>query len=209
MQDVQAFSFGDAGVVTSNKTAVWKSANGSTSDDYRETNTYVRKDGQWFLLASQTSHAPPPYTAKDVNLDLTVDPTKIGGNRNASVVLVEFADYECPYCRQFAKDTMKQIEHDYIENGRIGFVFHDFPIESSHPNAFSAALAALCAGEQGHLWEMNHKLMAESSALARNDLFGAAESMKLDMAEFGGCFADEQTAIRRRIDPLGCMARYD
>jgi protein-disulfide isomerase len=89
-----------------------------------------------------------------VNLDLTVDPTQIGGNRNASVVLVEFADYECPYCRQFAKDTMKQVEHDYIENGRIGFVFRDFPIESSHPNASSAALAALCAGEQGHLWEM-------------------------------------------------------
>ena len=196
--DIQAFVSGDTGVITSSKTAKWQHSKGSNSDVYRETNTYVRKDGQWLLIASQTSHAPPPYSAKDVNLNLAVDETQIGGNRNANVVLVEFADYECPYCRQFAKDTMKQIEHDYIDSGRIGFVFHDFPIESSHPHAFSAALAALCAGEQGHMWEMNHKLLAESSALGREDLFRDAETLKLDMAKFGGCFADDKTANRLR-----------
>jgi len=196
--DIRAFVSGDTGVITSSKTAKWQHSKGSYSDVYRETNTYVRKDGQWLLIASQTSHAPPPYSAKDVNLNLTVDETQIGGNRNANVVLVEFADYECPYCRQFAKDTMKQIEHDYIDSGRIGFVFHDFPIESSHPHAFSAALAALCAGEQGHLWEMNRKLLAKSSALGREDLFRNAETLKLDMGKFGGCFADDKTANRLR-----------
>ncbi|HSB28328.1 MAG TPA: thioredoxin domain-containing protein, partial [Pyrinomonadaceae bacterium] len=197
-KDVQVSVFGDAGVVTSNKTAKWQGANGSSSQEYRETNTYVRKDGQWYLLASQTLFAPPPYTAKDVNLNLTVDETQIGGNRNASVVLIEFADYECPYCRQFASNTMKQIERDYVDNGRIGLVFHDFPIESSHPHAFMAALAAVCAGEQGHLWEMNHKLLAEEAKLSREDLFRHAETLKLDMAKFGGCFADEKTATRLR-----------
>ena len=93
---------------------------------------------------------------------------------------------------------MKQIQHDYIDNGRIGFVFHDFPIESSHPRAFSAALAALCAGDQGHLWEMNQKLLAESSVLERENLFGYAEAMKLDMAKFGECFADQKMALRLR-----------
>jgi len=197
-KDVEVLVLGETGIVTSNKTAKWQRSNGSSSDDYRETNTYVRKDGQWFLLASQTSHAPPPYSAKDVNLNLTVDETQIGGNRNASVVLVEFADYECPYCRAFARKTMKQIESDYIENGRIGFIFRDFPIESSHPHAFSAALAALCAGRQGHFWEMNHKLLAESSALERDDLFRDAASMKLDMAKFHGCLEDEKTTTRLR-----------
>lgn len=196
--DIQAFVSGDTGVITSNKTATWQYSNGSNSDEYRETNTYSRKDGRWVLIASQTSHAPPPYSAKDVNLNLTIDEAQIAGNRNASVVLIEFADYECPYCRQFASNTMKQIERDYIDNGRIGFVFRDFPIESSHPLAFSAALAALCAGEQGHLWEMNHKLLAESSALARQDLFRDAEIMKLDMVKFGGCFASDKTATRLR-----------
>jgi len=197
-KDVEVFAFGDAGVVTSNKTAVWKSANSSTSDEYRETNTYVRKEGRWFLLASQTSHAPPPYSAKDVNLNLTVAENQIAGNKNASVILVEFADYECPYCRQFASTTMKQIESEYIDNGRIGFVFYDFPIESSHPNAFNAALAAQCAGEQARLWEMNHKLLAESSALTPEDLFRDAETLKLDMDKFHLCFADNNTATRLR-----------
>src|SRR5215472_1786169 len=101
-KDVQVLVFGDTGVVTSNKTAKWQRSNSSSSENYRETNTYVRKDGKWFLLASQTVNGPPPYSAKDVNLNLTLDETQIGGNRNAGVVLVEFADYECPYCRQFA-----------------------------------------------------------------------------------------------------------
>src|ERR1043166_3839168 len=64
-KDVQVFVIGETGIVTSNKTATWRRSKGSSSDDYRETNTYARKDGQWFLLASQTSHAPPPYSAKD------------------------------------------------------------------------------------------------------------------------------------------------
>ena len=197
-EDVKVFVLGETGVVTSNKKAKWQRSNGSSSDAYRETNTYGRKNGQWFLLASQTSHAPSSYSAKDVNLSLTVDEREIGGNRNAGVVLIEFADYECPYCRQFANGTMKQIERDYIDNGRIGFVFHDFPIESSHPHAFSAAVAALCASDQGHLWEMNHKLLAEPSALERNNLFRNAETIRLDMVKFDRCFSDEKTTIRLR-----------
>jgi protein-disulfide isomerase len=196
-RDVEVFLFGNTGVVTSNKTAKLQRRNGSSSDDYRETNTYAFKDGQWFLIASQTSHAPPPYTAKDLNVSLTVDEKQIGGNREASVVLIEFADYECPYCRDFASSTMKQIEHDYIDSRRIGFVFSDLPLESVHPHAFSAALAALCAGEQGQLWEMNHKLLAETTLTSEN-LLRHAETLKLDMAKFGQCFADEKTAKRLR-----------
>jgi len=103
--DVQAFVWGESGIVTSNKTAKWQHSKGPYSDEYRETNTYARKDGQWLLIASQTSHAPPPYSAKDVNLNLTMDETQIAGNRNANVVLVEFADYESgarePLIRQY------------------------------------------------------------------------------------------------------------
>jgi protein-disulfide isomerase len=197
--DIQAIVVGESGVVTSNKTARWMFANGSsTTDEYRETNTYGRKAGQWFLVASTTLHGPPPYSAKDVDLNLTVDEKRIGGNQNASVVLIEFGDYECPFCRDFASTTMKRIERDYIDPGRIGFVFQDFPLESSHPHAFGAALAAQCASEQGHLWEMNHKLFAESSALTPGDLFHDAEELKLDVPKFRECFADEKVATQLR-----------
>ena len=204
-RDVQAFVVGDTGVVTSTKTAKWQNRSRSWSDEYRETNTYARKEGRWLLIASQTSHALPPYTARDVNMNVSVDQNHIRGNRDANVVLVEFADYECPYCRQFAGNTMKQIERDYIDSGRIGFVFYDFPIESSHPHAFTAALASSCAAEQGHLWEMNHRLLAESSALTSETLFRNAESLKLDMVKFQRCFADEQVTarLRQRIREAG------
>jgi len=198
--DIQAFVVGDSGVVTSNKTARWTFANGSSAtDDYRETNTYARKDGRWLRVVSNTSHLPPPYTAKDVDLSLTVDDDQIGGNQKASVVLIEFGDYECPHCRDFAAKTMKQIERDYIDNGRIGFVFRDFPLESVHPHAFGAAVAAQCAGQQGRLWEMNHKLMAEASTLAPEDISKDAETMNLDMMKFRQCVADEKLATQLRL----------
>lgn len=199
--DIQIYSFGDTAIVSSNKTAKWERSKSSNSDQYRETNTYVRKDGRWQLIASQQSHAPPNYSAKDVHLNLTVDEAQIGGNKKASVVLVEFADYQCPYCRQFAAETMKQIERDYIDTGRIGFVFDDFPLESSHPYALKAAVAVQCAGSQGQLWEMNHKLLADPMALAPDDLVAKAAALNVDMTKFRLCFEDEHSAasVRQRM----------
>src|SRR5882672_4204376 len=179
--DIQIYSFGDTAIISSNKTAKWERSKGSNSDQYRETNTYLRKDGRWQLISSQQSHAPPPYSAKDVHLNFTVEEAQIGGNNKAPVVLIEFADYQCPYCLQFAAETMKQIERDYLDTGRIGFVFRDFPIESSHPYALKAAVAAQCAGAQGRLWEMNHKLLADPMALAPDDLMAKAAALNVDM----------------------------
>jgi len=196
--DIEVYVFGDTAIITSNKIAKWERSNGSSSDPYRETNTYVRKGGRWQLIASQQSHAPPPYTAKDVQLSLNVDEAQIGGNKKAAVVLIEFADYQCPYCRQFAAETMKQIERDYINTGRIGFIFRDFPIESSHPYAFKASVAAQCASQQGRLWEMNHKLLAEPMALTPDDLLSQAGAIKLDMTKFRQCFESEGAEGRVR-----------
>lgn len=199
--DIQTFVVGTTGIVTSNKTQKWEWKNGSNSDHYRETNTYARQNGQWRLVASQTSHAPPPYSAKDVDLNIAIDESQVCGNQNAPVVLIEFADYECPYCRQFANDTFKQIERDYIDAKRIGFVFHDFPLESSHPNAFKAAWAAQCAAAQGHLWEMNRKLLAESALLTQDHLLSNAEAIGLNMPAFSQCLVDESLSglIRRKM----------
>jgi len=199
--DIQIYSFGDTAIIISNKTAKWEWSKSSNSDQYRETNTYVRKEHCWQLIASQQSHAPPPYSAKDVRLNLTVDRVQIGGNKKAPVVLVEFADYQCPYCRQFAAETMKQIERDYIDTDRIGFIFEDYPLESSHPYALKAAVAVRCAGSQGQFWEMNHKLLADPMALAPDDLVAKAGALNLDMTKFRQCFEDERSAasVRQRM----------
>jgi len=197
-EDVQVHLFGDTAVVSGLKTMKWERNNLPHSDQYRETNTYVRRDGRWQLIASQQAHAAPPYYAKDVQLNLNIDPALMHGNKAASVVLIEFSDYQCSFCRRFAAQTLNKIEQDYINTGRVGFVFRDYPMESIHPYAFKAATVAQCAAAQGRFWEMNQRLFQEPMALTENDLLAHAQGLNLDMAKFQQCAADEKTAATVR-----------
>jgi len=87
------------------------------------------------------------------------DPTK--GNVNAAITIVEFTDYQCPYCARYAIETLPQIQKEYIDTGKIKYVLKDIPLTSlGHANAEKAAEAALCSGEQGKYWEMHEKLFS-------------------------------------------------
>lgn len=79
------------------------------------------------------------------------------GPEDATVVVREFADYQCGYCAQFASVTQR-VREEYVESERVRFVFFDLPITSQHPNAMAAAEAARCAGRQGTYWEMHDAL---------------------------------------------------
>ena len=201
-EDIQVYLFGDTAIVSSRKTNKRESSTRSNSYQYRDTNTYVRRDGRWQLIASQQSEAAPPYSAKDVQLNLKIDDASMSGNRSATVVLIEFSDYLCPFCRRFAAETLNQIEKNYIDTGRVGFVYREFPLEDVHPYAFKASEAAQCAGAQGKLWEMNHKLLQEPMALSQDDLLAAAQTLKLDMTKFRQCLSDEKTAATLRQEVL-------
>ena len=197
-EEVQVHLFGDTAVVSSHKTLRWEMSNRPQSDAYRETNTYRRNDGRWQLIASQHAHASPPYTAKDVQLNLKVDDAFMTGNKAATVVLIEFSDYQCSFCRRFAANALKKIEEDYIKTGRVAFVFRDHPMESIHPYAFKAAEAAQCAAAQGKFWDMNQRLFQEPMALKQDDLLAHAQAIKLDVAKFQQCVADDKTAAALR-----------
>jgi protein-disulfide isomerase len=80
------------------------------------------------------------------------------GDEDASVALMEFSDYECPFCQQFAAGDLGNYVFDEAEDGNMLFVFRDFPLESIHPNARAAANAARCAGDQGQYFEYHDKL---------------------------------------------------
>ena len=71
------------------------------------------------------------------------------------MTLVEFSDYECPFCIRHFQQTMPQIEANYIKTGKIRYVFRDFPVDQLHPEAIRAHEAAHCAGEQSKFWEMH------------------------------------------------------
>lgn len=114
------------------------------------------------------------------------------GDPNAPVVLVEFTDYQCPFCARHATETLPLILENYVETGRVYYVFKDFPLQQIHPNALLAAQAARCAGDQDAYLEM-HDLLFErqnewgSEADAAAAFASLAGELELDTDAFSAC----------------------
>jgi protein-disulfide isomerase len=121
----------------------------------------------------------------------------VQGNPNAGVTLVEYGDYECPYCGE-AYPIVQRIQRELGDNLR--FVFRNFPLSQVHPHAEQAALAAEAAGRQGKFWEMHDMLFENQQALEDNDLVRYAEALRLDMLKYLSDVSSEQVAARVRED---------
>jgi protein-disulfide isomerase len=121
------------------------------------------------------------------------------GDPNAKVTLIEISDYQCPFCGRYTRDTLPQVESEYIETGKVKSVFFDMPLESIHKFAFKAAEAASCAGDQGKYWEMHDRLFANQKAL--EPWTAHAEAIGLDVSAFEECMKSDKHAaeIRREI----------
>ena len=100
--------------------------------------------------------------------------------------MIEFSDYQCPFCSRYARDVLPQIRTDYVDTGKIKYVFRDLPL-SFHKQAFKAAEAAHCAGAQGKFWEMHDTLFQNQSALAPEQLATHAKTVGVDDAQFQQC----------------------
>jgi len=107
------------------------------------------------------------------------------GPEDATVVVQEFADFQCPYCGKFALQTYLQIKEAYGD--KIRFVFRDFPLSSIHGSAQKAAEAGQCAQDQGLFWEYHDLLFANQDAIGDSDLRGYAQEVGADMDEFNDC----------------------
>lgn len=92
--------------------------------------------------------------------NVSADDDAFIGKENAPVTLIEFSDFECPFCRKFWKETLPLIKKEYIDTGKVRFVYRDFPL-SFHPGATPAAEGAECAREQGKFWEMHDAIFDE------------------------------------------------
>ena len=95
---------------------------------------------------------------------------------------------------------MPQIEKEYIQTGKVKYVARDFPLESIHKEAFKAAEAGHCAGEQGKFWEMHARLYANQRALAPNNLPQYAQAIELDVPKFQQCLESGKYAAKIRQD---------
>jgi protein-disulfide isomerase len=163
----------------------------------------LQRDLQEIKALLQAGRAGAPAAAAQAppqNVVLTLDGDPIKGDRNARLVLVEFTDYQCPFCARHVRDTFPQLEADYIKTGKLRYVTREFPLESIHPQAFKAAEAALCAGDQGKYWEMHARLFANQRALGADQLGAHAQAVGLDEAKFSQCLSGGTKAAKVRRD---------
>ena len=116
------------------------------------------------------------------------------GRADAPVTLVAFSDFQCPFCGRFFATTLPALKKDYIDTGKLRYVFRDFPLDQLHPNARKAAEAAHCAGEQGKYWEMHDVLFQNQRALAPSQLAEYARTVGVSGAAFEQCVASGRYA---------------
>jgi protein-disulfide isomerase len=122
------------------------------------------------------------------------------GHADAPVTMVEFTDYQCPYCRRFEAETWPRLKHEYVDTGKVRFIVRDLPLPF-HVNARQAAEAAHCAGEQGHFWPMHDVLLAGTTGLDLASLVQQAQGMGLDVGRFRDCVTTNKydAAIARNV----------
>lgn len=136
----------------------------------------------------------------------TEDGRPYRGNPNATVVIEAYSDYQCPFCARFTSETLPSLVQNQLTNGEAVIIFYDFPLTTLHPQAFIAANAARCAGEQGATayWAMHDALFANfgrwSDGRAAEQFVSYAEEIGLDTESFNSCVQEEKYAEIIRAD---------
>jgi protein-disulfide isomerase len=110
------------------------------------------------------------------------------GRATAPLTMIEFTDYQCPYCRRFQAEVWPKLKREYVDTGRLRYIARDLPLQI-HAAAAPAAEAAHCAGEQGRFWEMHAALLGGPADLVSGGIERRAHAVGLDMARFDECLA--------------------
>jgi len=139
------------------------------------------------LLQSGARGAPPAQPAFEPKV-ASVEGAPFMGKYDAPVTLMEFSDYQCPFCSRHYRETMPTLVKDYVETGKLRFVMRENPIQSIHSRAMPASLAALCANDQGKYWEMHNIMFEHQRELTDENLKSYAATIGLNTAEFDSCF---------------------
>jgi protein-disulfide isomerase len=147
---------------------------------------------------AKVSNGPPLIKAPET---LSVAGEPFRGETQASVAIIEYADFECPFCRHFEHDTYPQIRDAYIKTGKVRYFYRDLPLPF-HEHSMPAARATRCAAEQGKLWEMHDSLFTDPASLNPRDIDSRAGKLGLDVTSLDACVASERFAdvIRRSIN---------
>jgi len=157
----------------------------TNEDQLRQILSTLNDIKQLLASAGRPTQPPGPPTA------LSTQDENFRGDSKAEVAIVEYADFECPYCGQYEHDIYSQISKDYIQTGKVKYFYRDLPL-AMHPHAMIAARAARCAEDQGKFWEMHDSLFAKQNTIREADMPGRAQELGLDMAKFSECLSSDR-----------------
>lgn len=161
------------------------------------------------IKTAPTPAAQPSQPGTPAIIKVSLDDDPVMGNANAPLTIVEFSDFQCPFCSKFYKETLSQLEENYVDTGKVKLVFRDLPIPSLHPNAKQAAIAAECANRQGKFWDYHNILFekqAEWQGLSAADFQTTvgkyATDLGLQSATFDSCIKSQDAANEVNKDSL-------
>jgi len=139
-------------------------------------------------MAPQPAVAPAPPQKVQMSIG---DGWYAIGRADAPVTLVEFADYQCPFCKRFHTDAYAELKKNYIDTGKVRFVSRDLPLEF-HPFALKAAEAVRCAGDQNKYWELRDALYSNAAPPSEDVIKKASEGLALDAKGFQVCLDSDK-----------------
>lgn len=149
------------------------------------------------IAAAQPTAAPSQPALAPTPATLSTNFAAVKGDPNAPVTIIEFTDYQCPFCQRHAQETLPTIMEEMVDAGQVYYILKDLPLENIHPAARAAANAARCAGDQGAYWEMHEALFANQSQWGSGEtdtnqsLIDLGVSLGLDEASFTACVANQ------------------
>ena len=114
----------------------------------------------------QTDTGTPGQPAPGEKVDVEVGSLPVLGNENAPVTLIEFSDFQCPFCKQWFDQTKDQLIKEYVDTGKVKFAYRQYPIPQLHPNAQKASEASECANDQDKFWEYHDLLFTQQDSWA-------------------------------------------
>jgi protein-disulfide isomerase len=157
-----------------------------------------------FLLKVAVAHFGRVQTGIPLPKErLSFDGAATIGSSGAEVGVIEFSDFQCPFCAQVARETLPMLIADYAKTGKVRFGFRHMPLSVIHHFSMRAAAGATCAGQQGQFWKMHDVLFANQATLSDEHIRQLGQAMGLDMERFEACW---DTEGRARASADGALA---
>jgi protein-disulfide isomerase len=157
------------------------------------------------LLEKQAAAAKaPPQEQQPVRAKINLQGVPMLGSKDAPITIVEFTDYQCPFCQRFHSTSYAEIKKNYIDTGKARFYSRDMPLDM-HRDAMRAAQAARCAQDQGRFWDLREIMSNNPDKLDLENLVADAMQLKMDANAFRTCVTSEKYKDAVQTDVMEAM----